>query len=131
MKTRYVIFTMLLLGATLPAQAADKEEKPAPEAQLSVGQTPAMSEIPTMKQQGERMAVLMQHGRTQVRVIGGDAFTLLPKLGVVGNSAIMNVEPVFALVLAWVLLNQAIAPIQVAGALVVVSTVMYLGLRKR
>jgi len=50
---------------------------------------------------------------------------------VVGNSAIMNVEPVFALVLAWVLLNQAIAPIQVAGALVVVSTVMYLGLRKR
>jgi len=58
-------------------------------------------------------------------------FTVLPRLGVVGNSAIMNVEPVFALVLAWVLLNQAIAPIQVAGALVVVSTVMYLGLRKR
>ena len=58
-------------------------------------------------------------------------FTVLPRLGVVGNSAIMNVEPVFALVLAWVLLNQAIAPIQVVGALVVVSTVMYLGLRKR
>ena len=58
-------------------------------------------------------------------------FTVLPRLGVVGNSAIMNVEPVFALVLAWVLLNQAIAPIQVIGALVVVSTVMYLGLRKR
>jgi len=58
-------------------------------------------------------------------------FTVLPRLGVVGNSAIMNVEPVFALVLAWVLLYQAIAPIQVAGALVVVSTVMYLGLRKR
>ena len=56
----YVIFTMLVLGATLPAQAADKEEKPIPEPQLSVGQTPAMSEIPTMKQQGERMAVLMQ-----------------------------------------------------------------------
>ena len=58
-------------------------------------------------------------------------FTVLPRLGVVGNSAIMNVEPVFALVLAWVLLDQAIAPIQVVGALVVVSTVMYLGLRKR
>jgi len=58
-------------------------------------------------------------------------FTVLPRLGVVGNSAIMNVEPVFALVLAWVLLNQAIAPMQVVGALVVVSTVMYLGLRKR
>jgi hypothetical protein len=60
MKTSYVIFTMLVLGATLPAQAADKEEKSTPEPQLSVGQTPAMSEIPTMKQQGERMAVLMQ-----------------------------------------------------------------------
>jgi hypothetical protein len=60
MKTSYVIFTMLVLGATLPAQAADKEEKPTPEPQLSVGKTPAMSEIPTMKQQGERMAVLMQ-----------------------------------------------------------------------
>ena len=60
MKTSYAIFTMLVLGATLQAQAADKEEKPTPEPQLSVGQTPAMSEIPTMKQQGERMAVLMQ-----------------------------------------------------------------------
>ena len=34
-------------------------------------------------------------------------FTVLPKLGVVGNSAIMNVEPVFALVLAWALLGQS------------------------
>jgi drug/metabolite transporter (DMT)-like permease len=58
-------------------------------------------------------------------------FTVLPRLGVVGNSAIMNVEPVFALILAWVLLGQAIAPIQVVGALVVVSTVIYLGLRKK
>jgi len=58
-------------------------------------------------------------------------FTVLPKLGVVGNSAIMNVEPVFALVLAWLILGQAIAPVQVAGALLVVGAVMVLGLRKR
>ena len=58
-------------------------------------------------------------------------FTVLPKLGVVGNSAIMNVEPVFALVLAWALLGQSIAPMQLVGALVVVATVMWLGLRKR
>ena len=58
-------------------------------------------------------------------------FTVLPKLGVVGNSAIMNVEPVFALVLAWALLGQSIAAVQVVGALVVVATVMWLGLRKR
>ncbi len=57
-------------------------------------------------------------------------FTVLPKLGVVGNSAIMNVEPIFALVLAWALLGQAIAPMQLMGAAVVVATVMWLGLRK-
>jgi len=58
-------------------------------------------------------------------------FTVLPRLGVVGNSAIMNVEPVFALVLAWAILGQAIAPSQVAGALLVVATVVWLGLRPR
>jgi drug/metabolite transporter (DMT)-like permease len=58
-------------------------------------------------------------------------FTVLPRLGVVGNSAIMNVEPVFALVLAWLILGQSIAPSQVAGALLVVATVIWLGLRPR
>jgi len=58
-------------------------------------------------------------------------FTVLPRLGVVGNSAIMNVEPVFALVLAWLILGQAIAPVQVVGALLVVGAVLVLGLRKR
>jgi drug/metabolite transporter (DMT)-like permease len=57
-------------------------------------------------------------------------FTVLPKLGVVGNSAIMNVEPVFALILAWFLLGQAIAPMQLVGAAFVVSTVLWLGLHK-
>ena len=58
-------------------------------------------------------------------------FTVLPKLGVVGNAAIMNVEPVFALALAWLILGQSIAPVQVLGALLVVGVVMALGLRKR
>ncbi len=58
-------------------------------------------------------------------------FSLLPPFGVVGNSAIMNNEPVCALVLAWLLLGQAIAPVQVAGALIVVGTVMVLGFRRR
>lgn len=58
-------------------------------------------------------------------------FTVLPRLGVVGNAAIMNVEPVFALVLAWLILGQTIAPVQVAGALLVVGAVVALGLRKR
>jgi drug/metabolite transporter (DMT)-like permease len=57
-------------------------------------------------------------------------FTVLPKLGVVGSSPIMNVEPIFALVLAWALLGQSIAPMQVGGGLLVVATVVWLGLRK-
>ena len=57
-------------------------------------------------------------------------FTVLPRLGVVGGSAIMNAEPVFALVLAWMILDQAIAPVQVVGALLVVGTVIALGLRR-
>jgi drug/metabolite transporter (DMT)-like permease len=58
-------------------------------------------------------------------------FTVLPRLGVVGNSAIMNIEPIFALLLAWLVLGQSIAPIQVGGGLLVVATVMWLGLRRR
>jgi drug/metabolite transporter (DMT)-like permease len=57
-------------------------------------------------------------------------FTVLPKLGVSGHSAMMNVEPVFALGLAWVVLDQRIAPIQIVGALLVVGAVIALGMRK-
>lgn len=58
-------------------------------------------------------------------------FTVLPRLGVVGGSPIMNVEPIFALVLAWAVLGQTVAAMQVAGGLLVVATVMWLGLRRR
>ena len=58
-------------------------------------------------------------------------FTLLPKLGVVGSSPILNVEPVAALAMAWLLLGQSVSMIQVLGALLVVGTVMVLGLRRR
>lgn len=58
-------------------------------------------------------------------------FTLLPRLGVVGSSPILNVEPVAALLMAWGLLGQRVAPLQWLGALLVVGTVMALGLRRR
>jgi drug/metabolite transporter (DMT)-like permease len=74
-------------------------------------------------------------GLAALTILYGTAFTImftvLPRLGVVGNSAIMNVEPVFALVLAWLVLGQSIAPVQVAGALLVVGAVMALGLRRK
>ena len=57
-------------------------------------------------------------------------FTVLPKLGVGNNAAIMNAEPVFALIMAWLILGQSIEPSQIAGALLVVGSVMWLGLRK-
>ncbi len=57
-------------------------------------------------------------------------FTVLPRLGVVGNSAIMNIEPIFALAMAWAILGQTIAFVQVTGGLLVVATVMFLGLRR-
>ena len=58
-------------------------------------------------------------------------FTLLPKLGVIGNSPILNVEPVAALGMAWLILGQSVAPVQWVGAVLVVGTVMGLGLRRR
>jgi len=57
-------------------------------------------------------------------------FVVLPKFGVVGGSPIMNVEPIFALVLAWLVLDQSVALMQIAGGLLVVGTVMALGLRR-
>jgi drug/metabolite transporter (DMT)-like permease len=74
-------------------------------------------------------------GLAALSVLYGTAFTvlftLLPKLGVVGNSPILNVEPVAALAMAWLILGQSIATIQVVGALLVVGAVMALGLRRR
>ncbi|MEO6033574.1 MAG: DMT family transporter [Burkholderiaceae bacterium] len=74
-------------------------------------------------------------GLTALTFLYGTAFTImftvLPRLGVVSNSAIMNVEPVFALALAWAILDQSIAGMQVLGGLIVVATVIWLGLRRR
>lgn len=74
-------------------------------------------------------------GLAALTILYGTAFTImftvLPRLGVVGNSAIMNVEPIFALGLAWAVLGQSIAAVQMLGGVIVVSTVVWLGLRSR
>lgn len=56
-------------------------------------------------------------------------FTVLPRLGVVSGSPLLNAEPVAALLLAWPVLGQSLAPLQWLGAAVVVAAVMVLGLR--
>ncbi len=58
-------------------------------------------------------------------------FSLLPKMGVVNNSPILNVEPVAVLILAWAVLGQRMAPLQLVGALLVVAAVVALGLLRR
>jgi len=58
-------------------------------------------------------------------------FVVLPRLGAVNNAAIMNFEPVAALGMAWVVLGQTIAPIQLAGGLVVIGAIAYLSAGRR
>ncbi len=57
-------------------------------------------------------------------------FTVLPRLGRVGNSAIMNIEPIIALLPTRTILGQSIARVQVGGGLQVAAEVIWLGLRR-
>lgn len=57
-------------------------------------------------------------------------FTLLPRLGAVGSSPLMNVEPIAALGMGWLILNQTVAPLQLVGAALVIGAVMWLGFRR-
>jgi len=58
-------------------------------------------------------------------------FVILPRLGAVSNSALLNFEPIAALVLGYLVLNQSVAPLQIVGALIVVGAIVSLGLAKR
>ena len=56
---------------------------------------------------------------------------LLPKLGAVNNAAVLNFEPIAVLGLAWVVLDQAVAPLQILGAFIVVGSIAWMGAGKR
>ena len=58
-------------------------------------------------------------------------FVLLPRLGAVNNAAVLNFEPIAVLGLAWLVLGQAVAPLQIAGAFIVVGAIAWLGARKK
>ncbi|MBK8764211.1 MAG: DMT family transporter [Burkholderiaceae bacterium] len=53
-------------------------------------------------------------------------FTVLPRLGAVNNAAVLNVEPIAALGMGWLVLGQAVAPIQLVGAALVVGAIVML-----
>jgi len=58
-------------------------------------------------------------------------FMLLPRLGSASDMAVLNFEPIAVLFLAWLLLDQRVAPLQIAGALIVVGSIVALGSGKR
>ena len=58
-------------------------------------------------------------------------FVLLPRLGAVNNAAVLNFEPIAVLGLAWAILGQAVAPLQIAGAFIVVGAIAWMGTGKR
>ena len=58
-------------------------------------------------------------------------FVVLPRIGVVNNSAALNFEPVAVLAMGWILLGQRMAPLQIFGALVVIGAIIALSTGKR
>ena len=58
-------------------------------------------------------------------------FVLLPKLGAVNNAAVLNFEPITVLGLAWLILGQSVAPLQIAGAFLVVGAIFWMGTGRR
>ena len=57
-------------------------------------------------------------------------FVLLPRLGTVNNAAVLNFEPIAVLGLAWLILGQAVAPLQIVGAFIVVGSIVWMGADK-
>ena len=58
-------------------------------------------------------------------------FVVLPKLGAVNNMAILNFEPIAVLGMAWAMLGQAVAPLQVLGAFIVIGAIAWMGSGKK
>ena len=58
-------------------------------------------------------------------------FVLLPRLGAVNNAVVLNFEPIAVLALAWAILGQKVAPLQIVGAFIVVGAIMALGAGKK
>jgi drug/metabolite transporter (DMT)-like permease len=54
-------------------------------------------------------------------------FVVLPRLGAVNNSVVLNFEPIAVLAIAWMVLDQKVAPLQVLGAFIVVGAIIATG----
>jgi drug/metabolite transporter (DMT)-like permease len=58
-------------------------------------------------------------------------FVVLPRLGAVNNAALLNFEPIAILFLAWPILGQTVAPLQILGAFIVIGAIAWLASGKR
>ena len=58
-------------------------------------------------------------------------FVLLPRIGAVNNAALMNFEPIAALTLGWLLLDQTLRPVQIGGIVVVIGAIVMVAAAKR
>jgi drug/metabolite transporter (DMT)-like permease len=58
-------------------------------------------------------------------------FVVLPRIGAVNNAVVLNFEPIAVLGLAWVILDQAVAPRQIIGAFVVVGAIVFANVGRR
>jgi len=58
-------------------------------------------------------------------------FIVLPKMGSANYAVVLNFEPISLLFLGWVILGQAIAPLQIVGAFIVVGAIAWLGLARK
>jgi len=58
-------------------------------------------------------------------------FLILPRLRGATGTIALNFEPIAALGIAWAVLGQAVAPLQVLGAFVVVAAIAWLSLARR
>jgi drug/metabolite transporter (DMT)-like permease len=57
-------------------------------------------------------------------------FVVLPRMSAASTAA-LNFEPIALLGLAWILLGQAVTPLQIVGALVTVGAIAWLGVSKK
>ena len=58
-------------------------------------------------------------------------FVVLPMLGSASYAVVLNFEPISLLFLAWMILGQAVSPLQVFGAFVVMGAIAWLGLARK
>jgi len=58
-------------------------------------------------------------------------FMLVPRLASASDMAALNFEPIAVIGIAWITIGQALTPLQIAGALIVVASIVALGTGKR